>query len=437
MNRHGVALAADSAVTVTGPYGVKIYNTVNKLFTLSKYHPVGIMVYSSAELMKVPVETVIKHFRERHLGSDEMKTLEEYAHRFKKFIEADQEMFPEDARREQFFDVAKVQINSIKNFIDAKMNRFFDSDEATSAEEAFRAIRAGVLLKVEEAVSQAEEIPGIDDDTRNRLRNELEQHTLPIFLNVLLNDELPLSAEETERVKAILPGLLLRTVAPRIDGCPALRSGETGFVISGFGQTEYFPCLQAFEFVYSYAGVVRYNKSANIKIGNGRTEPNAMIIPFAQKDMIQTFMNGRSPAMDGVIARSAAGYFDDQKREVENHRTKKQSAKDKQVVAIERMKAELLERMTKDLARWTAHEQVDPTMQTISVLPKEELAVIAEALVNLTIHKRKASPDAETVGPPTDVAVISKGDGFIWIKRKHYFRPELNQHFAHNYFRGD
>jgi hypothetical protein len=43
--------------------------------------------------------------------------------------------------------------------------------------------------------------------------------------------------------------------------------------------------------------------------------------------------------------------------------------------------------------------------------------------------------DAETVGGAIDVAVISKGDGFVWIKRKHYFRPELNGHFQENYFR--
>jgi hypothetical protein len=43
--------------------------------------------------------------------------------------------------------------------------------------------------------------------------------------------------------------------------------------------------------------------------------------------------------------------------------------------------------------------------------------------------------DPETVGGPIDVAVISKGDGFVWIKRKHYFVPELNHHFFANYFK--
>lgn len=54
--------------------------------------------------------------------------------------------------------------------------------------------------------------------------------------------------------------------------------------------------------------------------------------------------------------------------------------------------------------------------------------------MNLTSMKRRVSADKETVGGPIDVAVISKGDGFIWIKRKHYFKNELNPHFCANYF---
>lgn len=41
LNKLGVALAADSIVTITSPRGEKTYNTSNKLFTLSKRHPVG------------------------------------------------------------------------------------------------------------------------------------------------------------------------------------------------------------------------------------------------------------------------------------------------------------------------------------------------------------------------------------------------------------
>lgn len=75
----------------------------------------------------------------------------------------------------------------------------------------------------------------------------------------------------------------------------------------------------------------------------------------------------------------------------------------------------------------------DPIMSVVASLPKEGLAEMAEALVNLTSFKRRVSPEAETVGGPIDVAIISKGDGFVWIKRKHYFASKLN----HRYFDRD
>lgn len=68
------------------------------------------------------------------------------------------------------------------------------------------------------------------------------------------------------------------------------------------------------------------------------------------------------------------------------------------------------------------------------MLPKDELAAMAESLVNLTSFKRKVTLERETVGGPIDVAVISKGDGFVWIKRKHYFKPELNPQFLSKYY---
>ena len=65
-------------------------------------------------------------------------------------------------------------------------------------------------------------------------------------------------------------------------------------------------------------------------------------------------------------------------------------------------------------------------------MPKDELASAAARLVGLNSFQKRMSLTDETVGGPIDVAVISKGDGFIWIDRKHYFRPELNRHFFDN-----
>ena len=65
MNQSAVALAADSAVIAETSGGVKIYNTVNKLFALSRLQPVGIIIFGNSQFIGVPWETVIKMFRFR------------------------------------------------------------------------------------------------------------------------------------------------------------------------------------------------------------------------------------------------------------------------------------------------------------------------------------------------------------------------------------
>ena len=83
MNKRGVALAADSAVTLGD--GHKVYHTADKLFQLSSA-PVGIMTYGVDEIMGVPWETVIKLYA-RRLGGRRFDRLEQYAQDFLRFIE--------------------------------------------------------------------------------------------------------------------------------------------------------------------------------------------------------------------------------------------------------------------------------------------------------------------------------------------------------------
>jgi len=94
---------------------------------------------------------------------------------------------------------------------------------------------------------------------------------------------------------------------------------------------------------------------------------------------------------------------------------------------------EILKDLGKKLGDYIEETYSSPVTTVISMLPKDELAAMAESLVNLTYFKRKVTMESETVGGPIDVAVISKGDGLIWIKRKHYFIPELNKQFFVNY----
>jgi hypothetical protein len=76
----------------------------------------------------------------------------------------------------------------------------------------------------------------------------------------------------------------------------------------------------------------------------------------------------------------------------------------------------------------------DPIRDMVSAMPKQELARLAESLIEITSLKRKVTMGQETVGGEVDVAIISKSEGFIWTKRKHYFPPELNRRFLQRHY---
>lgn len=91
MNKQAIALAADSAVTFPKEMGGKIFPSASKIFTLSKYEPVGVMIYGNASLMDVPWETIIKVYR-NHLGKRTLKTISAYAENFLSFLAKNEQL---------------------------------------------------------------------------------------------------------------------------------------------------------------------------------------------------------------------------------------------------------------------------------------------------------------------------------------------------------
>src|SRR5690349_20209812 len=113
MNKSAIALAADSAVTLSKPDGQpKIYNTVNKLFARSKYQPVGIMIFDSAELMGLPWETIIKMYRSK-LGPKKFDSLERYAKDFLVFLSDNSRLFPKEVQTAYFRELIERHFREI------------------------------------------------------------------------------------------------------------------------------------------------------------------------------------------------------------------------------------------------------------------------------------------------------------------------------------
>ena len=97
MNMHAVALAADSATTVTqlieGKWEKRYFKGANKIFQLSDYHPVGLMIFGTANLQKVPWEILVKDFR-KQLDNKSFNNVSDYATAFFDFITGHDQLFP-------------------------------------------------------------------------------------------------------------------------------------------------------------------------------------------------------------------------------------------------------------------------------------------------------------------------------------------------------
>jgi hypothetical protein len=61
-----------------------------------------------------------------------------------------------------------------------------------------------------------------------------------------------------------------------------------------------------------------------------------------------------------------------------------------------------------------------------AAMPVQDAIALADFLVDVTKRYFAFLPGADVVGGDTDVATVTKHEGFKWIRRKHYYSPSLN-----------
>jgi hypothetical protein len=421
INKNAVALAADSAVTLRDPNTSKIYNTANKLFMLSKFHPVGIMVYGSSEFMGVPLETIIKMYRTA-LGSKPFPKLEDYAKDFFRFLEGNTLLFPSDRQKAVFESIISTLFWRIRYEIDEGVKAAIQQGPLT--DEAVKLIAEAKIDEYFNNWSAVKFLASLDVNFEAELMSYYGDSIAAVIENVF--EKLPIN-DCFEKLSGLAAFRITRDYW--IDSC--------GLVFAGFGTLDVLPCVKSFVAEVVVHDRARFGATPNLS--NDMNEGSgASIMPFAQAEIVYRFIQGIDPEYKQEVRKYLRTLLTGEYPERLIERFKTNLSEEDQRNAI----AELIKlgrAITDDFdAEWEKLEgkkYVGPVIDIVADLPKEDLAAMAESLVNLTSFKRRISREAETVGGPIDVAVISKGDGFIWIKRKHYFSKDLNPYFFANYYR--
>lgn len=420
LNKRAVALAADSAMSIGN--GGKTYNSSNKVFALSKVRPVGIMVYSAAEFMGVPWETIVKVYRASTEGEQPHKTLEGYAGAFFEFLRIGRSrgLFAEEDETEALDRAIVAAIARLPKMADGEFKR---------------RVEAG-----EDIVTVRKELPNILMKCADDLHSEVV--AVPFLAGWGDNDVSELSKRHGARIEEIwkknVPGYAvpakLIPYAVRSVCCELDDGLFSGVVIAGFGDADIFPKLVS----KSLRGV---QNSRLWEANDERTvvtrQNQAVIRAYAQGEMVNTFMDGIDPqqstlldtALEKVLCEDYPNLL------LSKGPPPDQALRDRVKKDLEALGRQALKTLQDQMAG-LREQNANRITRAVAHLEKDDLASMARALVNLTSLKRRVTLDVESVGGPIDVAVISKGDGFIWMDRKHYFEPHLNQQFFVNY-RGD
>lgn len=416
MNRIGIALAADSVVSVYAN-GVhrKKHDSGAKLFMLSNVRPIGVMTFGDMSLLGVPWETIIKLFR-KNLGHAKFCYVEQYGHKLIEFLKQQHKMFTTSVQQHYFLRKFSVECKKIKELYDARLENL--SVTQTTGEDTPNNENFDMMEIIEQR---------LDEWNARKDNTELDEKLAEFFLepvlaklNNVMNQvfgQEHLTDERIERLQEIAIRLIYK-----LDW---KRESYTGLVLGGFGEQEHFPAMQRINIGGMYNDALKWEGFAVQHICE---EQPSYIESFAVNKAVDGFLTGMyieyHQLLDAIsssiemLPSSVLKQLENANEDVrpELHDSYEAMSNGLASIVRERVKFEVQHKKNKVLS-------------VVEMLPLRELANVASTLVKLSSFEQQLSPHTEVVGGPIDVAVISKGDGFIWIDRKYYFKNELNYRY--------
>lgn len=418
LNKRAAVMAADSAITVTNEKISKTYNTGEKLFRLSN-HSVGVMIYSSVEFMKTPWDIIIKLYRAKN-GNKEFKTLREYVDCFLDFIHEEDYFSSAEDQYDYLLDELSEYYHAIRDYAVDEARKELQSlgeDAEVDEIELLRKHLTDAFETMNSVSKDAGESPQFEKYSLNKFELICKDLFDSKLVEALNEDGLPADMLDDWKdgfYNYICSNYFLRS---------------TGLVFVGYGAKDIYPSLLPIRISGAFDHRLRYSMDEEEKITN---DNSASIYPFAQTDVIHSLLKGISPRVREFV--------DD------GHEASLEKAKNKMIEAMraEGVSEEVLAKMNEvdfddiqedyeeTLSEQIREKSISGVVDAVESYNIEDMAKMAESLISVTNLHRHFSSSEESVGGPVDVAVITKTEGFVWVKRKQWFDARLNPQMGKN-----
>lgn len=422
-NRLGIALATDSAVTITGGGRVKVFDTADKLFELSDEHPVAAMINGNMDCLGVPWEILVKNFRDKE-GRRPRPTIDEWGRDFLSYVEG-HGLINEAVLGGYVDSVAISEISAVQGRVNGLLQEFIfnqsDLENHTIKKGNFdvRKMLSETVEKRKGYLESKDVAESLKDVDPARVQDAYGERIRELIVERFRGQKL--ADEELRALLELVILALLRAIPSDF---------VAGIVVAGFGEEETFPAVFAAEVDGRVAGKLKVTDLRSDSIAT--SQDGGQVIYFAQTDVIQRLLKGVDPQFVSRTAEFIERAVTQVAESIEKATRRKRTSAKKIQERLDLIR-DVAATVTDEYQSATAENLKDGFSREfdrmIAMMPKQELIELAEALVSITAVERKATTDEGTVGGPIDVAFITKHEGFVWIKRKHYFERDLNARY--------
>ena len=284
LNKQAIAVAADSAVTVGA--GVKVYDKANKIFTLSKHHPVGVAIYSSASFNScIPWEIIIKMFRKK-IGKDEYESIKAYADAFISYLKD--------------FKDKNTNIDELNLFTSSEISRLWTFDVLAQMPNS----RPDIGLHKDDVGKLTELFTNINANiSNNPVIPELSIIDKPSFVKCYdtalkqIKQEV-FAAGGDQKLYDLVEDTFFNLFT-KDTGIRDKRGEFTGISFFGYGSEEIFPSLYRIHVYNCINGIVYWRMIEYDKVENMGNQ--SYICPMAQIDEMQTYITGINPVIEDTL----------------------------------------------------------------------------------------------------------------------------------------
>lgn len=404
LNKDAVVIAADSAVTTGRDPHPRYSKAANKIFDLCVHGNVAVTIYAAAEIDRVPWELALKQFRHHDKSNPQRSKLKDYVGALIAYLQNNASLFPVPFQATLLETRFIQSVIYVAGIVEVLSPDFADDSKSDAVRAA--AWASGYAALTATLAAEPYQSPISHAEYQNIVASSAS-------LQAYLAPQLAATPNWKHANIAQLTQLGIEALVKR----PTNFMSYTGLVVAGYGADEIFPSFAHISMYGHVGGTLLWTAVNDYAITH---DNDAWIQPFAQSSMIDRFTDGFDSTLRAIIDSSSKQSIDDVLNDIKSGGIAIPDAVADSATA--KRQKEFMDNWIKQ--NW--NKNFHPLRRVLNSLSVSEMGHLAESLLVLEELRERVTSPTESVGGPIDVVVITKAEGLIWLKRKHFFAPELN-----------